>query len=651
MDTDEDGTPIPPNRPRDDEGESKYETDDPTTCTPEQNAETPEETQNKEEAYQNIETPDDTTNLVGTEHDIETPEETQNNVDLNQQDSQTINTPLNKVLARAKKRLRKRTALFSSPKTLFKSQRGIQCRISTLEGDIEGINDCLSETKDMIMSEMNDNTEKTKNYLKVMLNDKYSTTEETCNDIHERLKILEEKERKNHQVNLALKDRVNRLEKDMCILKKENEELRQQNISQRLPTYSSPNPSRESATNYISGEESGGEATDFTTLVARPSSGRPRTADLGDTTPVREALSKDKDNTHTQPDAPIRTLPSPGQRDHHLSMRQGEGRDQTYDTPSLVTQENHTHLIVGDSCIRGIKMPTGINTGNKVCISGLTVDSLRNALDNTPLNTSTKHILIHVGINDCKTKTITCEQWTELILVCKDRFPNANITMSAIIPAKSNKELRDKISISNTSLNNACRLTNSKFVPNEKIFLTDKGAPRQALYRDMIHPSPKGVARLAEHLFGINKQNLKTPPHYSMTEYPSLPKHQMKPYQEGSRPQPPKTSQFPPQTLVPSAPTAPTAPVALPHPQEQPLLPNQVENIPSEQHISSNQSHQYRYPHPSFRQPTLFPQMPQYQFPNFPNHILPPPLFGSYWPPYMPEYPQFLPQIPHSRLF
>ena len=161
MDTTEDGTPIPPNRPRDDKGESKYETDE--------NIETPNDTQDRDdkgeskyETDENIETPNDIQNLVDTEHDIETPEKTQNNVDLNHQDSQTINTPLNKVLARAKKRLRKRTALFSSPKTLFRSQRGIQCRISTLESDIEGINDCLNETKDMIMTEMNDNTQKTK---------------------------------------------------------------------------------------------------------------------------------------------------------------------------------------------------------------------------------------------------------------------------------------------------------------------------------------------------------------------------------------------------------------------------------------------------------------------------------------------------------
>ncbi|XP_070212565.1 uncharacterized protein [Littorina saxatilis] len=80
-------------------------------------------------------------------------------------------------------------------------------------------------------------------------------------------------------------------------------------------------------------------------------------------------------------------------------------------------------------------------------------------------------------------------------------FPLASLHASSIIPARDRSPLNDLISPSNSNLAAVCERLGVQLVNSTPIFQTANGAPRLALYRDRIHPSPKGTARLAETLF------------------------------------------------------------------------------------------------------------------------------------------------------
>ena len=571
-------------------------------------------------------------------------------------------TPRKKALARAKKRLRKRTALFTSPKLLHSSQIDLKTRVKSLENEIQDVLENSKETKDYIISEMNDESERSKNGLKILINEKHSLSEERYTKIIERLTILEDNEKKAHQSHLALKDRVSKIEKEVQVLKNQTTELMNQVESQSTEPDPTPNPSRLHPTTDSSGDEqdeldieSVGQ-TDATVIHARPT---PTSSQLDPTLPADPVTPGGQrgsafhvpnpdgyQNNHHPSPRREESSPSSARGAHAPTQSLDDRRDQSrsYDTPCLIRDTNQTHLFIGGSCIRGIQLPQTLINSNKVCIPGLTVDHLRETFENTNTNTSTKHIIIHVGVNDCKSNTITCEKWTELIFVCKETFPYANITMSSIIPSKANRELRERIRTSNDSLRSACSLTNTKLTTHDHIFLTDSGAPRQALYRDTIHPGPKGVARFAENLFGKRHPNRaqRPPPPSSMSDYPPLPK--AKEMTNPKRPfQPPQATHAPPQA-------PPTQPITTT--QEPTTTQNQTEQNTIIQHPPTNHLQaipQYRYPLPPFGQPAPLPQMTQYPILNYQNQMTLPPVYNAFWPPFIMDQSHVIPQFTQPR--
>ena len=81
--------------------------------------------------------------------------------------------------------------------------------------------------------------------------------------------------------------------------------------------------------------------------------------------------------------------------------------------------------------------------------------------------------------------------------------------MSSILPARGRHQLNNSIAPSNRNMSSACTKLNVDMIDNAKSFVTQNGAPRQALYRpkDAIHPSARGTACLALNFKRFLPQN------------------------------------------------------------------------------------------------------------------------------------------------
>ena len=123
----------------------------------------------------------------------------------------------------------------------------------------------------------------------------------------------------------------------------------------------------------------------------------------------------------------------------------------------------------------------------KISISGLTVDDLLHWLQNVP-----KCRDVHVGVN-----TVTESMWRALLKLLKSVFPNAVVQLSSLIPPQGEYPLRKTVAASNAALVKACHSEQVMLADHTDTFTTNSGAPRKALYRDALHPSPKGTVRLA----------------------------------------------------------------------------------------------------------------------------------------------------------
>ena len=95
----------------------------------------------------------------------------------------------------------------------------------------------------------------------------------------------------------------------------------------------------------------------------------------------------------------------------------------------------------------------------------------------------------------------------------KKVFPSALIYADTIIPPRGAHPLKKTVIYSNEQLKLACEIEQCMLVDNRDIFVTKNGAPRQRLYRDSIHPSPAGVAKLGTLLYdSIMLHNLSSHP-------------------------------------------------------------------------------------------------------------------------------------------
>lgn len=157
-------------------------------------------------------------------------------------------------------------------------------------------------------------------------------------------------------------------------------------------------------------------------------------------------------------------------------------------------------VLLGDSVIRNIN-PRRLETHKdplfKLCVPGLSILDILRWLRNLPKQDHVKTLIVHVGVNDCPAGPIATEDWHDLINSCKQSFPAAYIAISSIIPARGKHQLNNAIAPSNRNLYTACTKLHVDMVDHYGTFVTRNGAPRQALYKDVTHPSARGTVCLA----------------------------------------------------------------------------------------------------------------------------------------------------------
>ena len=136
----------------------------------------------------------------------------------------------------------------------------------------------------------------------------------------------------------------------------------------------------------------------------------------------------------------------------------------------------------------------------KICVPGVTVIDLCHWLSRAPASHTISHVTLHVGVNSCPSGPVSEAAWSDLIAMCRKVFPQASLRLSSIIPARGRNNLNNAIVPSNRHLQTACSEAGVEFVDNQSTFTAESGAPRLSLYKDIIHPSAKGTARLAANL-------------------------------------------------------------------------------------------------------------------------------------------------------
>ena len=163
-----------------------------------------------------------------------------------------------------------------------------------------------------------------------------------------------------------------------------------------------------------------------------------------------------------------------------------------------------THVLLGDSVMVPIdprRMYPGARSQN-LGVPGLSIEDLMHWLSLIPACPQVRVVAIHVGINTCNKNTITSREWSGLLKLTKKVFRNAVITASTIVPPKGYHPLTKTVRGSNEALKKSCDELKLKLADNTELFSTASGAPRKALYRDCLHPSYQGTARLACNIKG-----------------------------------------------------------------------------------------------------------------------------------------------------
>ena len=158
-----------------------------------------------------------------------------------------------------------------------------------------------------------------------------------------------------------------------------------------------------------------------------------------------------------------------------------------------------THVLIGDSVFGQIRpeLMYPHKAQQKISVSGLTVDDLLHWLQNVPKCRDVQLLVVHVGVNTCWVNTVTESMWRALLKLLKSVFPNAVVQLSSLISPQGEHPLRKTVAASNAALVKACHSEQVMLADHTDTFTTNSGAPRKALYRDALHPSPKGTVRLA----------------------------------------------------------------------------------------------------------------------------------------------------------
>ena len=158
-----------------------------------------------------------------------------------------------------------------------------------------------------------------------------------------------------------------------------------------------------------------------------------------------------------------------------------------------------THVILGDSVTTKVDpqlcFPKRIS--QNLSVAGITIEDMKHYLKNIPKQRNVKRIICHIGINSCWQGAILGKSWTDLIKLLKSVFPESYLEFSSIVPPCGGHTLASAAAASNDSLAEECARHDVHLHFHTPTFTTQSGAPRKALYRDQLHPSAKGTAKIA----------------------------------------------------------------------------------------------------------------------------------------------------------
>ena len=492
------------------------------------------------------------------------------------------------------KKLRKRTALFKSPKGGSEAAHVItnhklKDRVKTLEHDLIEVRELLEFYKSTLQSSMLDNYQKVKNEAKIIAKDNHDETTYRCDILEDKVEALENNETRQQQIIQSLKSRISCLEK-------RNKQLETSGYAYALsnhpnsPTvnHASHDPERPDLTQsglsdngpYHARSRSGQHdrdperpdlpksgPSDDGPYYARSRSDQhdrdPKRLDLPKSGPSDDGPSHDRSRSDQQVNNDNRTptpaplapsqpsVATPTRSDD--SMRHG-GREEarrveTGVTPGQVTDtdtvtvtiepDGETNaLLIGDSVIRGIN-PNKNSTDLKwqtIVTPGCRPKHIRDCLNNKNPNSEILEVTLHVGANNTKQDTISMKEWSETLKSLLFAFPLAHITASAIVPSKGKDQMHQNIQTSNTNLKKTCTRLGITYIEHNQIFQAPSGAPKLALYRDKYHPSRKGTALLAINLFGENVTSMSNRNTQSQTHHTEQNNHHTPPYMRDMSP-------------------------------------------------------------------------------------------------------------------
>ena len=439
------------------------------------------------------------------------------------------------------KKLRKRTALFKSPKrsdaALVITNHKLKDRVSTLEHDLVEVRELLEFYKNTIQSDILDSFQKVKNEAKIIARDNHDETTDRCDTLEDKVEELENSDSRQQQIIKSLKSRISYLEKQnkldtcgctcACTLPKQPSSPTERHaphdrnperpvLTQSGPSGDGPRHARSGSGDHVNNNDDPDRPDTQPQYSPTTDSSPPPATDSSPSPSATSPSTATRDSLRQEGQG--RDGAKSGHADHGgitarapTSQTQTETRKQTVNV-SIEPEVDTNALLIGDSVIRGINPDKSNNSDLKwqsFVIPGCRPQHIRNYLDNSTPNPNIQEVTLHVGVNNTKEEMISIKEWSDTFKTVMYAYPVAHITASAILPSKGKDQMHQNIQASNTNLKKTCTRLGITLVEHNHTFQAPSGAPKLALYRDKYHPSRKGTALLAINLFGECNTNTK----------------------------------------------------------------------------------------------------------------------------------------------
>ena len=164
---------------------------------------------------------------------------------------------------------------------------------------------------------------------------------------------------------------------------------------------------------------------------------------------------------------------------------------------SLLVRNTTTNIVISDSMTRDVREVT-IDPSEKTQVKsfgGLDSLQISNKLGAFKKNSSITEAILQVGAND-KVNPLTEGNIQSLIKVAQEKFPNANITCSAVLPMRDG--LTENSRKYNAALREVCECENVSFIDFGSDF-----SGKTHLYKDKIHLNDSGSEILTQKLQSV----------------------------------------------------------------------------------------------------------------------------------------------------